>query len=701
MRPPRAPLGCVGGGRSARDRGGPARRSCRVGRSRVRIWLGERTEPFHSTTSWSWRNAFGRAGHQGEGAARSAVGARCNGSLARRTGGPAFMSPDRGPKRAPDFRKLLEAAPHVPWVVEPEAWKVVYMGPQALTLCGFPVDDWHDDHFWKGRIHRDDRDRVLPFLGPARLHAGPEPLEYRLVAADGKTVWVQDAVDDALAQSDSSRMSGFLIDISARKHFEKRVVEHERICMAVAQTTADLLFIYDVEADWTEWIGDVEAKIGLSPDEWRRWEHWQTRLHPDDKQRAIEALGQAVEHRASVRIDYRIRHRDGTYRWWDARAVALETDGGEGSKMCGAITDITERTEQEIALQKNIELLTAIVEGTTDVVYVKDREGRYVLVNGVAAAMIRRPKEEIIGRRDLDIFPPEVAARFWEQDLAVIESGEPSVVDQRAQVLDQIREYHTVKIPWRHPDGSILGAVGVARDVTDRRRAERAVLQVGTRERNRIGQDIHDGLGQKLTGIALLARALTRQLADQASPGVDEAMQIEKLLSDAVEHVGRIARGLYPIAISTAGIQVALEELARNTRALYDIPCRVTFHCATRIGEDASAHIYYLAQEAVNNAVKHGKATNVEISLEEADNEMTLSIEDNGKGVWSTEPDPQGMGVHIMRHRAGMIGGALELSDRPKGGTLVRCAFPLPVQDDYLGPPIRRDRPPKDSEPDR
>lgn len=210
----------------------------------------------------------------------------------------------------------------------------------------------------------------------------------------------------------------------------------------------------------------------------------------------------------------------------------------------------------------------------------------------------------------------------------------------------------------------------------ERRRLEQELLEVSSREKQRIGQDLHDSLGQKLTGAGYLSSALAKKLAAGAPEESDSASKINAALKDAIAQVRRIARGLAPVEMAEGGLSSALTQLAEDAAELFNVACMFTDRSPGLIYDKLAAiNLYHIAQEAVTNAARHGKASSIEIFLSADKAGGELRIEDDGGGIPQDADSRGGMGLRIMRYRADMIGGRLSLLPRPGGGTVVRCEF--------------------------
>jgi signal transduction histidine kinase len=188
---------------------------------------------------------------------------------------------------------------------------------------------------------------------------------------------------------------------------------------------------------------------------------------------------------------------------------------------------------------------------------------------------------------------------------------------------------------------------------------------------------LHDDLCQQLTGIEFMSQSLEQNLGARSLPEAATAADITRLIRKAISHTRNLARGLSPVMLEADGLMLAMQELAHQTEKLFNVSCELKYDSQVLIEDSAVAiHFYRIAQEAVSNAIKHGRANNVSISLGKESQQVTLCIEDNGVGFHRRKRNRAGMGLHIMEYRAGMIGGSLAVQARPAGGTSVICSLP-------------------------
>jgi signal transduction histidine kinase len=232
--------------------------------------------------------------------------------------------------------------------------------------------------------------------------------------------------------------------------------------------------------------------------------------------------------------------------------------------------------------------------------------------------------------------------------------------------------------PVRDKGGRITHCLVILRDMTERKRLEKEILEISDREQRRIGQDLHDGLCQQLAGIEFMSRALEQKIAPRSKTDARRVGEIAGHVRQAIRQTRLLALGLSPVTVESEGLMAALQELASNTEKVFQVGCRFECQAPVPVRDPAVAtHLFRIAQEAVSNAIKHGRARQIVIRLAQQQKRLLLAVNDNGSGFPQIPPRQSGMGLRIMQSRAGMIGGTLALDNNPKGGGRVLCAVAL------------------------
>lgn len=324
--------------------------------------------------------------------------------------------------------------------------------------------------------------------------------------------------------------------------------------------------------------------------------------------------------------------------------------------------------------------LAAIVESSDDAIVGKSLEGVIVSWNAGAERIYGYSAAEAVGQPITMLCAPEHHEDIF-RSLEYVREGLHLEHFETTRIRKDGRKIEiSLSIsPIKDASGEVIGASAIARDITERKVLQREVLEIAAMEQRRIGQELHDGIGQELTGLAMLTQRLLGELADQALPQAAAAAKIRTELEQALSHVRAISKGLVPIEVDAEGLTVALADLAARTSELHRIACR--FECPRPIaGSDnqTAMQLYRMSQEAVTNAVKHGHARNILIRLGTEGDRTVLRVIDDGSGfaVAAQKQNVSGTGLRIMRYRAQLIGAQLEISPARPHGTIVSCSVP-------------------------
>jgi signal transduction histidine kinase len=214
-------------------------------------------------------------------------------------------------------------------------------------------------------------------------------------------------------------------------------------------------------------------------------------------------------------------------------------------------------------------------------------------------------------------------------------------------------------------------------EIQERTRLEKELVEIGEQAQRQIGHDLHDTLGQHLTATAFAGQVLTAQLENKSLPETSAAKKLVKLVEESISLARQFARGLQPVELKPEGLMDGFQELARNISERFKISCE--FECREPVllhDAESSTQLYRIAQEAVTNAIKHGRAKFINISLEKSDGATTLMVTDDGAGLPEAARSSEGMGLRIMAYRASMMGATFNIERLPDSGTRVTCRLP-------------------------
>src|SRR6202034_1877398 len=424
-----------------------------------------------------------------------------------------------------------------------------------------------------------------------------------------------------------------------------------------------------------------EAALGFSQNEWLEDPvRWYEQIYPDDKQRWSTEAAEMFLSGKPLKSAYRVLARDGRGLWFHCEAEMIRKEDGRPWVIHGVGVESTELNQAEESLQEERNVLSAILDTVGALIVVLDPQGRIVRFNRACELTTGCRFEEVRGKYVWDLF---LMAEEVDNFKAISSQSNSGQLARDCETYWLTRDGNPRLISW---SGTVLAGrkgahsnvIVTGIDITERKRLEKGILEVSAREQRRIGEDLHDGLGQHLTGIAFMSKVLESKLCDKSLPESGDAAKIVNLVNEAINKTRELSRGLLPVVSDAHGLMSALTRYAEEMQDLFKITCR--FECGGSVlvyDVSVATHLYHIAREAVNNAIKHGHPSHVVISLSAENGEGTLAVQDDGAGISETPPSDTGMGLNIMSYRANMIGGSLDVRKNFTGGTTVVCLFPL------------------------
>jgi signal transduction histidine kinase len=247
----------------------------------------------------------------------------------------------------------------------------------------------------------------------------------------------------------------------------------------------------------------------------------------------------------------------------------------------------------------------------------------------------------------------------------------------RAQEALQAHKQNLEKLIDERTEALLKANEKLRCEIEDRRRLEGEILMISEREQRRIGRELHDSLGQQLTGAAIMSKVLEQKLNAQAPAAAPDATTITGLINQAINQTRNLSRGLHPVDVESGGLIPALDHLTTSTQTLFDVSC--VFHRDEEVeisNPSVTINLYRIVQEAITNAIRHGRCRHIAISLDREDGAYIVSVESDGEDFPETIPHGRGMGLRIMEYRAQAIGAFITIGKRPGGGTRVACRCP-------------------------
>ena len=311
------------------------------------------------------------------------------------------------------------------------------------------------------------------------------------------------------------------------------------------------------------------------------------------------------------------------------------------------------------------------------IVAITDAAGDIAYVNDKFCEISKYSRAELLGQNHRLINSGHHPKEFFRDLWRTIARGRVWHGEIRNRARDGTFYWvDTTIVPFLNDAGKPVQYVSIRTDISQRKRLEQALLDLSEREQRKFGHDLHDGLGQRLTGLEMLSHALAEELNGRVPALASLAQRLNRELRETVTQARLISHSLAPVRLEGDGLMRGLTELAASTNRLPGVTCR--FHCAPPVqvhDVTVATHLYRMAQEAVNNALKHGRARQIKVTLAEAGDGLELTVKNNGRALLAELHKNNGMGLNVMRYRAEMIGATLAIESGKRHGVQVTCTL--------------------------
>lgn len=464
-------------------------------------------------------------------------------------------------------------------------------------------------------------------------------------------------------------------EITERKRVEHEARESQALIHALIEGTSDAIFLNDLEGRYVMVNSAAAKTLGKTVDEVRG--KTVTELFPPETARIImEKHALTLSSGIPSTYEVTIPTPKGPRTHQTTKFVYLNAVG-KPAGVFGISRDIMElkRTEEETRR------LAAIVESSCDAIVSADPKGNVISWNKAAEQLFGFTEEEMLGQSIFVLSPPD---KRTETQQLYVRMCEGLSLSTRFDTVRMTKEGRLIEVSItlsavRERSGAFTGMSAIIRDISERKRLEKQILEISDFEKQRIGQDLHDDLCQYLVGISLLSNVLTDNLKKKSVEEAEDARQINSLVRQSISKARGIAKGLAALHLTGPNFMINLEELAISTENLFGVNCR--FECDSTVeftDNTIAVQLFRIIQEAVNNAAKHSQAKNIAIKVSRCDGVIAVSVTDNGIGYPESGPRHTGMGINIMDYRARMIDACLEIHRIPSGGTAVTCILSEP-----------------------
>ncbi len=504
---------------------------------------------------------------------------------------------------------------------------------------------------------------------------GPRAFVSRLLRNDGASFW--GALDLSPLRREAGDMLGFAVvlrDITDERAMTEESLHTQARLRSLLNTVPG--YILSLKPDGT--ITYINRTYpGFSPEAFlgRNVMNW---VPEEDREAFRAALRRVVATGKTVELETRGPSSNRQTAVFLTRiGPVLRDDVVESLTMVA--TDITRHKEAQAALLAREAYLRAVVDTAVEGIISIDEQGVIQSFNRAAERIFGYSAEEVTGMNVQVLMPSPHREKHDDYIRNYLTTGRKKIIGIGREVMGLRKDGSLLPLDlsvseFRYANQRMFA--GIVRDISERKELERYLAEAASAEQQRIAQDLHDGLGGQMGGIAILASFLHRQLSAAGSPQAKLAAELVEHIQQAGQQLRDVAHGLLPVEVSANGLMLALERLAEHTNHTDRLTC--TFTCDGHVDlldNTVATHLYRIAQEAVHNAIRHGKARHIDIALTHDGPNVTLTITDDGVGIPDDAIERGGMGLRTIRYRAGVIGARLDIYRNGDRGTTVACSL--------------------------
>lgn len=397
-------------------------------------------------------------------------------------------------------------------------------------------------------------------------------------------------------------------------------------------------------------------------------------LYPQDAANVFAANEQQViDGGQAVIFEETVPQIDGLHTFLSTQFL-LRDEESKPYALCGICTDISDRKQVEDTLLR----IQFTIDQCRDAVFWISPDSHLIFANQAGCQLSGYARDELLSKTVPD-FDLDMSVDEWPQWWEQIKVAGSLIIERRFRSKNDHIFPVVISTNYLNYGGQEF-LCAFLRDITDHKTLQQEVLTIAAEEQQRIAHDLHDSLGQQLTGLSYKSETLTERLEKESSPHTALADELSQLILEATRLTRNLVQGLYPVTLEEGDLLTALEEFVHHVQAVHGISCLI--RASVHTGPDdkvATLHIYRIVQEAVNNAIKHGQASHIEIRLNPAqENHVVLTVQDDGIGFPKEFQENLGLGMRSIKYRVALLGGVLEVQPASPTGTCVRCTIPTP-----------------------
>ena len=572
----------------------------------------------------------------------------------------------------------------------------LYWGDGYEKIFGYKIESGNKITSFNN-IHPDDRPLVFDNINNLlKGKAANWSSEYRYKKADGEYAFVHDkGIIIRDKNGKAIRMIGAMQDITNRKLAEEAIARTQAKFNSLVNSIDGIVWESDIDSLNFSYVSNhAEKLLGYPISRWLDEPgFWSTHMHPDDRISAVAFSDEQIGKRQNHKFEYRMITADGRVIWL-ADFVTLVEEGGMPVRLRGIMVDITDRKEAEKQLANERKLLRILIDNLPDYIYVKDNDLKHIINNKASYLVMGYDSEEpTLGKSVTDIFGDnEFTKVYYEEDERILRTGE-GLANREEPFLKkngEVRCLLTNKFPFKDDHDNIIGIIGISSDITERKNAEESLREMNTQlkelsnhlqnvreeERKYLAREVHDELGQLASVVKMDIDWLQLRLPDMGEAPRKRIEHASATSNILINSIRKIASSLRPGMLDDLGLTASLDWQCKEFAAANGIPCKFNSYLNDELLSDkVKNELFRICQESLTNIMRHAKATEVEVTISEKQDEIQLCIQDNGIG-FNPVQSRSTLGLVGMRERSLSINGSLVIKSEAGKGTTIFIIIP-------------------------
>ena len=554
----------------------------------------------------------------------------------------------------------------------------LYWSDETYALMDVPPGTKVGPHAYLTQIHPDDHAAIRDAITAALEQKASYAFEMRARQSDGTHRWIG-ARGRGLYDENGKpiALEGVILDISERKRLEEALRQSVKEAQEIGNAMPQIVWTAQPDG-YLDWYNDRWHEFTGFPRGEGGDSSWKPILHPDDLQMCYDTWYESVQTGKMYEIEYRFFDRvTRKYRWHLGRALPLRDDNGAIRKWLGTCTDIDDFKRERAAHRETAERMNALLDNTPAIMFVRDLEGRYLLINRGFEWASGLSEAEVIGKSDAELFPKAIADGVRARDLAVIADGEPMISEETSPLNGELHTYFVVKFPLRNTEGMIYAIGAISTDITDRKRDQAEIEALNKRLRRAMAETHH----RVKNNLQTISAMLDMQAMDaECPPSIEDLKRLSRQVRTlAAVHDILTEEAMTDGLADNISTSVILDKLLLMLRqAVPHRPVRARI-ADVRLSARQGNSLALMVNELLSNAVKYGKVNSSILFDIEAET-ARLEVADDGPG-FPPAFDPKkaaNTGLELVENMARWdLGGETRYETRPGGGGLVTVTFPL------------------------